>query len=354
MSEVSDRTRFEAVDPKCEYQSDPLGIDEPAPRFSWRIQAADRAQHQTAYRVLVSSSRAGLDAGLGDKWDSGKVASDATNAIAYAGAPLQSGRRYWWKAQTWDRDGRPGTGSPPATFETALMEPGDWDASWISGPPGVSAPLLRTETVLEAAPCRARCYMTGLGYYELFINGRRVGDQVLDPAITYYHNDLPVELGLAGPLRHPRRDPAPAGRPERGRAHARQRLLQRRGRRAALPQPPRALRRPAGGPAAARHRTRRGRNRPAGQRHLLASLGRADHLQRLQPRRDLRRPPGAARLVRAPASTTARGRWPRQPGRRRDGCRPSRCRRSGSCGRSRPHARSRPATAPPSTTSART
>ena len=189
------RRRFAAVDPKCEYLVDPLGIDEASPRFSWRIEATERSQSQSGCRVLVSSSRAGLDAGVGDMWDSGKVASDATNGIAYAGAPLRSGERCWWKVQTWDRDGRQGTDSPAATFEMGLLEAGDWEATWISAAAGVSAPLLRTETVLDDRPVRARCYVTGLGYYELFINGHRVGDRMLDPAITYYHNDQHVELG---------------------------------------------------------------------------------------------------------------------------------------------------------------
>ena len=204
---INRATGFAAIDAKCEYRVDPLGLDEPAPRFSWRIQATDRSQSQTAYRVvartqrqsayraLVSSSRAGLDAGIGDRWDSGKVASDATSGVAYAGMALRSGQRCWWKVQTWDQDGRRGADSPPATFEMALLEPEDWEGSWISAAPGVSAPLLRTETVLNAQPRRARCYVSGLGYYELYINGQRVGERVLDPAITYYHNDLPVELG---------------------------------------------------------------------------------------------------------------------------------------------------------------
>ena len=204
---INGRTRFAAIDARCEYRTDPLGIDELAPRFSWRIQATDRSmsrstyrtvdrdQYQSAYRVLVSSSRAGLDAEVGDKWDSGKVASDANNGIAYAGAPLRSGEQCWWKVQTWDPDGRRGIDSPAATFEMGLLEAGDWEASWISAAAGVSAPLLRTETVLDARPRRARCYVSGLGYYKLYINGRRIGDRVLDPAITYYHNDQPVELG---------------------------------------------------------------------------------------------------------------------------------------------------------------
>ena len=195
-TEIDDgRTRFAAIDPKCEYLVDPLGIDEASPRFGWRIEAAGRSQSQSAYRVLVSSSRADLDAGVGDKWDSGKVASGASNGIAYAGTPLRSGERCWWKVQAWDRDDRRGTDSPAATFEMGLLEAADWEASWISAAAGVSSPLLRTETVLDDRPVRARCYVTGLGFYELYVNGQRVGDRVLDPATTYYHNDQPQELG---------------------------------------------------------------------------------------------------------------------------------------------------------------
>ena len=204
---ISSRSRFAAIDPRCEYQADPVGLDETAPRFSWKIQATDRAlsrsdyrcvargQIQSAYRVLVSSSRQRLEDGIGDKWDSGRVASDATNAVAYAGEQLRSGERCWWRVQTWDGDGRRGTDSAPATFEIALLDARDWEASWIAAGPDASAPLLRREFVLSGNPRRARCYVSGLGCYELYINGERVGDRVLDPATTYYHNDQPLELG---------------------------------------------------------------------------------------------------------------------------------------------------------------
>ncbi len=199
--------RFGAVDLKCEYRVDPLGLDEPAPRFSWRIKDTDRSrsqsahlgvargQSQSAFRVLVSSSAENLDRGVGDKWDSGEVDSDATNGVAYGGEPLRSRERCWWKVLTWDRDGHPGTESAAAVFEMALLDAGDWAASWIAAGLGISAPLLRREIVLPAPPRRARCYVTGLGYYELYVNGQRVGGQVLDPATTYYHNDQPMELG---------------------------------------------------------------------------------------------------------------------------------------------------------------
>ena len=196
MTEAIDRrVGFAAADARCEHLADPLGLDRPAPSFSWRIRASGRGRRQSAYRVLVASAPGVLEAGAGDKWDSGRVASDATAGVAYAGAPLGSGERCWWQVQVWDEDGRRGADSPAAVFEMALLVPEDWAAAWIGADPAVSAPLLRREFRLTGPPERARCYVTGLGYYELYVNGRRVGDQVLDPATTYYHNDQPFELG---------------------------------------------------------------------------------------------------------------------------------------------------------------
>jgi alpha-L-rhamnosidase len=192
---IDRRCRFSAVDARCEYRIDPLGLDQPTPNFSWKIQAKERSQSQSAYRVLVSSSRENLDAEIGDRWDSQKVSSGSTSGIAYAGNQLRSGEKCWWKVLTWDGANISGTDSFPATFEMGLLDVEDWKASWICADPSVSAPLLRKQLTLSASVVRARAYVSGLGYYELYVNGDRVGDQVLDPATTYYHNDQPFELG---------------------------------------------------------------------------------------------------------------------------------------------------------------
>ena len=128
-------------------------------------------------------------------WDSGKVASERSVNVPYAGRELGSGERCWWRVRTWDREGRAGAWSEPAWFEMGLIHAADWPGAWIAAERGVSAPLLRTEVTLEAAPARARVYLSGLGYYELRINGAKVGRQVLDPASSYYHNDQDLELG---------------------------------------------------------------------------------------------------------------------------------------------------------------
>ena len=175
---------------RCEYTVDPLGIDAHHPRLSWLIDAEPRGCVQSAYQILVTGGAAGAVI-----WDSGKVASGRSVNVPYAGRALDSGERCGWRVRTWDRADRAGAYSEPGWFEMGLLEPGDWQGPWIAAERGISAPLLRTEFTLSGAPERARLYLSGLGYYELRINGEKVGTQVLDPASTYYHNDVPLELG---------------------------------------------------------------------------------------------------------------------------------------------------------------
>ncbi len=178
---------------RVEYARNPLGLDTPEPRLSWIVTSEKRAARQTAYRLLVASHPDTLAAGRGDVWDSGKVTSDATVHIAYDGAPLQSGRRYHWKARAWDGDGEPSAWSAPAFWSMGLLETSDWKAEWIGAPEGAldsteahAARLLRSEFPVEKEMRRATAYVSGLGYYELMLNGEKVGDHLLDPGFTDY------------------------------------------------------------------------------------------------------------------------------------------------------------------------
>ena len=137
----------------------------------------------------------------GSLWDSGRVSSSETVNIAYAGLPLRSGQRGFWKVRVWDDRGRASPWSATARFETALLSPDDWEASWICDgkrdPPGETgfyrddpAPLFRKSFVLIRKPVEARLYITGLGYYEARVNGSRVGDQMLDPGWTDYRDRI--------------------------------------------------------------------------------------------------------------------------------------------------------------------
>ena len=91
---------------KCEYQSTPLGIDVQKPRLSWQVNDNRRGAVQTAYQVLVASSKDLLHQEKGDIWDSGKIESDLSVHILYDGPALESRKRYFWKVRTWDKEGQ--------------------------------------------------------------------------------------------------------------------------------------------------------------------------------------------------------------------------------------------------------
>ena len=100
--------------------SNPLAIDRDAVRFTWRQTDAGRGAAQTAYRILVATSRELLAQGKGDVWDSGKVDSDQSAGVAYAGAALPATTRLWWKVRVWDAAGKPGPYSAPARGREAV------------------------------------------------------------------------------------------------------------------------------------------------------------------------------------------------------------------------------------------
>jgi len=172
---------------RCEYLTNPLGIDERVPRLSWLVSDERRAAVQSAYRILVGSSPDGLDEA--DVWDSGRVESDRCTHVEYAGPKLESGRRYRWKVRTWDADGEPSPWSEAAWWEMGLLDESDWSAEWVGMTDErrpAPASYLRREFRLELPVRRARLYVTALGLYELRLNGEQVGDRVFAPGWTDY------------------------------------------------------------------------------------------------------------------------------------------------------------------------
>ncbi|MCY2994479.1 MAG: alpha-L-rhamnosidase N-terminal domain-containing protein [Planctomycetota bacterium] len=124
---------------RCEYRSDPLGVDTCAPRLSWIIASDRRGEAQTAYQVLVASTTELLAQNQGDLWDSGRVASDRQNQVEYAGQPLAARMRCYWKVRVSDRQGQESAWSPPAQWTMGLLRPEDWQGAWIGAqkkPPG--------------------------------------------------------------------------------------------------------------------------------------------------------------------------------------------------------------------------
>jgi alpha-L-rhamnosidase len=119
---------------RCEYRENPTGIGEILPRLGWSLAAGDPTQRdvtQTAYEIIVASTAESLEKGSGDRWDSGKVVSDETQNIVYAGSPLVSDSDSWWTVRVWDQAGSVSAWSPKAHWSTGLLKKGDWRAKWI-------------------------------------------------------------------------------------------------------------------------------------------------------------------------------------------------------------------------------
>jgi len=176
----------------------PLGIDETRPRLSWIIESEVRGDKQAAYRILVASSRELLDRDTGDLWDTKKVRSDQSVSVYYDGEGLASGSRAFWKVKVWNAKGRESEWSEPGMWSMGLLDPGDWRAEWIGLDKALgndrpdqesrelSARYLRKEFDIEKPVARAMAYIVGLGVYEMYLNGERVGDHVLSPGLTEY------------------------------------------------------------------------------------------------------------------------------------------------------------------------
>lgn len=186
-------TQITARQLRCEYLVDPLGIDIRQPRLSWTLQAETRDQRQSAYRILAASDRKRLDRNEADLWDSGKVASNDTAQIVYAGKPLTSRTLCFWKVRVWDGSNRPSDWSEPAHWTMGLLSDQDWTARWIGQPDtmipkglNANSPWFRKVFSLDARPVRAVAYLACAGYYELHLDGHKVGDSVLAPAVSDY------------------------------------------------------------------------------------------------------------------------------------------------------------------------
>ncbi|MDP4289852.1 MAG: family 78 glycoside hydrolase catalytic domain [Bacteroidota bacterium] len=183
----------------CERMSEPLGIDVLNPQLSWISTSKQRNQIQTAYHILVASSLNKLNANIGDLWDSKKVESPASLNIAYSGLALTSGKACYWKVKVWDKNGIESSWSKPASWTMGLLNAADWKGKWIgldkamgaddinSEFTRLSARMVRKEFSAVKKVKRATAYVCGLGLFELSVNGQKIGDQVLAPALSEYN-----------------------------------------------------------------------------------------------------------------------------------------------------------------------
>lgn len=200
------------TNPRCQYRKDPLGIDIAAPRLSWELVSAQKNVVQTAYRILVSTDSATLKKNTGNVWDSKKLNSSASVQVAYAGKQLQTAKKYYWKVMVWDNKGNASSWSSIAFWQMGLLSSNDWkNAKWIgyeeindtvvfaphthlNGKKAWGArrnilPLFRKEIDLSKNIKSATAFISGLGQFDFFINGKKVGDHFMDPGWTNYKKE---------------------------------------------------------------------------------------------------------------------------------------------------------------------
>jgi alpha-L-rhamnosidase len=183
----------------CEHQQNPVGIDILNPRLSWKLKAKERNVLQTAYQIRVSSTQSFDKKNL--VWDSDKTPSGESILQVYKGTALQSGKTYIWQVKVWDNQGRDTGWSNTASWEMGLLSVNDWKAQWIE-PTTQALPeidnskalMLRKNFALKNKIVSARAYVTSHGYYELSLNGQKVGNEVLTPGWTAYHKRLQYQV----------------------------------------------------------------------------------------------------------------------------------------------------------------
>jgi len=198
---------------QCEYKTNPLAINTIAPQFSWQLQFAQRGVVQTGYRILVTDKAGLLEKNIGNIWDSKKISSNRSVQILFKGRKINAGTKYFWKVQVWNNKNT-AAWSETANFTTGLFTANDWsNAQWIGYEeipdslitvPGVHSPdikmklgpdklkqrtvipLFRKSFTADKEIINATVYISGLGQYELSINGDKIGNSFLAPGWTHY------------------------------------------------------------------------------------------------------------------------------------------------------------------------
>ena len=185
--------KMKLVGLRCEYEINPLGIHRTNPLFSWKVETEERNSYQSAYQIVAAASMEMLAVGEYDVWNSGRIASGENTGIEYAGKELTSAQRVYWKVRVWNSEGEVSDYSDPAWFETGLLKTEDWKGVWMSFLGGMIGNGILMRYYFEGQKkkiARARAYVCCTGYYELRLNGKKIGDKLLDPAPTDYSKTL--------------------------------------------------------------------------------------------------------------------------------------------------------------------
>ena len=204
---------FSVYEITCEQQIEPSGIESKSPRFSWKVACQQRGYRQSAYRILVADTEDALTADKGTVWDSGTFLSSNSVLVPFQGKELHSATRYYWKVKVWNEAGEESAWSRQGSFVTGMMKERDWGkAQWIALEkddsaknlyPGIHAPLVRKmigdrkvggyklpmfrkELPINKEVKEAIVNISGLGHFDFYINGEKVGNHFLDPGWTNY------------------------------------------------------------------------------------------------------------------------------------------------------------------------
>jgi len=194
----------------CAYRNNPIGIDVLSPGLSWKLQSARHNIMQTSYQILVSSSLSNLNKNIGDVWDTKKVNSGQSLHIKYNGKKLLSSKIYYWKVRVWDNFGNKSSWSASAFWQMGLLNTADWKgAKWIAyeklADSNVNSlptdgkkdkyignnilPMFRKGFTVTKPIKKATAFISGLGHFEMSLNGAKVGDDFLAPGWTKYDKE---------------------------------------------------------------------------------------------------------------------------------------------------------------------
>ncbi len=193
----------------CESRKNPLGVGSLSPHLSWELQSNKQNVLQTAYRILVADDSLLLIKNTGNIWDSKKIISNSSVQVRYKGKQLQSAKKYYWKVMVWDNQNNVTGWSSMANWQMGLLKKEDWkNAEWIAlekindtaiiaphvhgngkkswGARKNILPVFRKDFIVNKKIKSATAFVCGLGHFDLFVNGKKIGDHFLDPGWTNY------------------------------------------------------------------------------------------------------------------------------------------------------------------------
>jgi alpha-L-rhamnosidase len=183
----------------CETRTNPIGLDISQPTFTWKLASAIRNTVQTAYEIRVSESAVDLAKSKNLVWNSGKILTDQSVHVSYAGSPLQSAKKYYWQVKVWDNHNSVSAWCEPAFWQMGLLQQEDWKAKWIQAANEEDSlmrpsPLFRKTFTTSKKIVSASLFITAHGLYESFINGQRIGEAYLTPGFTSFNKRLQYQV----------------------------------------------------------------------------------------------------------------------------------------------------------------